>query len=222
MTPQQPCSPVRAKSKSQWLQSSNHTCTGASSPVCQARGIESDVRPRRSSLQRQKQHCRSAHTAAAVEAAEDTAAPRQSLRQRTGDAAVEAFVAAREAFVAARQAIHRQEDCGVCNMCLDKPKFGGPNIKKQACQLKLRQLKALKDGKPITQPIAPTAVPAESCNIESFEVTGAGAQKVNGTYVKGKGTKDNVAYYQNAENGMILFRYSFSKKRYWYLKEGAT
>lgn len=27
----------------------------------------------------------------------------------------------------------RTEDCGRCEFCLDKKKFGGPNIKKQAC-----------------------------------------------------------------------------------------
>ena len=27
----------------------------------------------------------------------------------------------------------RTEDCGRCEYCLDKKKFGGPNIKKQAC-----------------------------------------------------------------------------------------
>merc|ERR1712079_676303 len=27
----------------------------------------------------------------------------------------------------------RAEDCGTCNNCLDKPKFGGPNKKKQTC-----------------------------------------------------------------------------------------
>lgn len=26
------------------------------------------------------------------------------------------------------------EDCGVCTNCLDKPKFGGRNIKKQCCK----------------------------------------------------------------------------------------
>lgn len=27
----------------------------------------------------------------------------------------------------------RTDDCGRCEYCLDKRKFGGPNIKKQAC-----------------------------------------------------------------------------------------
>lgn len=26
------------------------------------------------------------------------------------------------------------DDCGVCTNCLDKPKFGGRNIKKQCCK----------------------------------------------------------------------------------------
>ena len=26
------------------------------------------------------------------------------------------------------------EDCGICTNCLDKPKFGGRNIKKQCCK----------------------------------------------------------------------------------------
>nr|4NW3_A Chain A, Histone-lysine N-methyltransferase 2A [Homo sapiens] len=28
------------------------------------------------------------------------------------------------------------EDCGVCTNCLDKPKFGGRNIKKQCCKMR--------------------------------------------------------------------------------------
>ncbi|XP_043073343.1 histone-lysine N-methyltransferase 2B isoform X2 [Puntigrus tetrazona] len=31
---------------------------------------------------------------------------------------------------------HRLEDCGRCVFCLDKPKFGGPNKKRQSCVLK--------------------------------------------------------------------------------------
>ena len=27
----------------------------------------------------------------------------------------------------------RREDCGSCKNCLDKPKFGGSNVKKQRC-----------------------------------------------------------------------------------------
>merc|ERR1712223_1489369 len=30
----------------------------------------------------------------------------------------------------------REEDCGDCHFCLDKPKFGGPGIKKQKCELR--------------------------------------------------------------------------------------
>ena len=30
----------------------------------------------------------------------------------------------------------REEDCGECHFCLDKPKFGGPGIKKQKCELR--------------------------------------------------------------------------------------
>ena len=43
----------------------------------------------------------------------------------------------------AKQRIHRQEDCGVCANCLDKPKFGGNYTRRQACKLKLEQLKRL-------------------------------------------------------------------------------
>ena len=28
---------------------------------------------------------------------------------------------------------HFQKDCGTCINCLDKPKFGGPNTKRQCC-----------------------------------------------------------------------------------------
>ena len=28
----------------------------------------------------------------------------------------------------------KKEDCGVCVFCKDKPKFGGPNRKKQCCK----------------------------------------------------------------------------------------
>jgi len=38
-----------------------------------------------------------------------------------------------------------RKDCGVCKNCLDKPKFGGPNTRKQACQWKI--CKASKLGK---------------------------------------------------------------------------
>ena len=45
-----------------------------------------------------------------------------------------------------RRTILQQADCGECINCLDKPKFGGPFKKKQACKLKLENLKALAAG----------------------------------------------------------------------------
>ena len=30
-----------------------------------------------------------------------------------------------------------REDCGECNWCIDKPRFGGPGLKKQACKFKV-------------------------------------------------------------------------------------
>ena len=50
------------------------------------------------------------------------------------------------ATAAARRAIHQQADCGECGNCLNKPKFGGPGTFKQACKLKLQQLKTLGNG----------------------------------------------------------------------------
>ena len=35
----------------------------------------------------------------------------------------------------------RVEDCGDCDLCCDKPKFGGPGIKKQKCELRWCKLK---------------------------------------------------------------------------------
>ena len=61
---------------------------------------------------------------------------------------------------AAKQAIHAQEDCGTCGNCLDKPKYGGENKKRQACKLKLDQIKRLppelggKAAKPPKEPKA--------------------------------------------------------------------
>ena len=47
---------------------------------------------------------------------------------------------------AARRLILQQADCGECVNCLDKPKFGGPFTRRQACKLKLEKLKALAAG----------------------------------------------------------------------------
>ena len=35
----------------------------------------------------------------------------------------------------------RDEDCGECDLCLDKPKFGGPGTKKQRCELRRCEFK---------------------------------------------------------------------------------
>ena len=39
-----------------------------------------------------------------------------------------------------------REPCGTCEYCLDSPRFGGPNIKKQACLLKRCKNKVDKDA----------------------------------------------------------------------------
>ena len=39
----------------------------------------------------------------------------------------------------------RDEDCGECDLCLDKTKFGGPGVKKQKCELRCCKFKISKD-----------------------------------------------------------------------------
>ena len=39
----------------------------------------------------------------------------------------------------------RDEDCGECDLCLDKPKFGGPGIRKQKCELRWCKFKNSKE-----------------------------------------------------------------------------
>ena len=38
------------------------------------------------------------------------------------------------------------EDCGMCDACRDKKKFGGPDIKRQACRLRPKSLKVSRKG----------------------------------------------------------------------------
>ena len=75
--------------------------------------------------------------AAVLQAEEDNATP----RSRKSSEAVPAD--GDTATTAARRGILAQPDCGECVNCLDKPKFGGPGTKKQACKLKVHQLKAI-------------------------------------------------------------------------------
>ncbi|XP_063168426.1 histone-lysine N-methyltransferase 2B isoform X1 [Candoia aspera] len=56
----------------------------------------------------------------------------------------------------------RLQDCGECINCLDKPKFGGPNTKKQCCvyrkcdKIEARRVERLsKKGRTVVKPIAP-------------------------------------------------------------------
>ena len=74
---------------------------------------------------------------AVLQAEEDNATP----RSRKSSEAVP--VDGDTATTATRRDILAQPDCGECVNCLDKPKFGGPGTKKQACKLKVHQLKAI-------------------------------------------------------------------------------
>lgn len=53
--------------------------------------------------------------------------------------------AAANGSLSARQLILKQADCGECNNCLDKPKFGGQNRKKQARHLPISPQASLPD-----------------------------------------------------------------------------
>ena len=57
------------------------------------------------------------------------------------------------------------EDCGVCEMCLDKRKFGGPGIKKKACLAK----------QPTAAPAAAVAAPAGGSENNSGQASSSSA-----------------------------------------------
>uniref|UniRef100_A0A671SPK5 [histone H3]-lysine(4) N-methyltransferase n=1 Tax=Sinocyclocheilus anshuiensis TaxID=1608454 RepID=A0A671SPK5_9TELE len=67
-----------------------------------------------------------------------------------------------------------EEDCGRCINCLDKPKFGGPNTKRQCCVYKrcdqVEERKALRLTKMF---LTPLCIPLqEDCSVQSVWATG--------------------------------------------------
>ena len=74
---------------------------------------------------------------------QEKSSKRQTAQRTAEDAAAPAEDAPAAVDGATRSTILQQADCGECVNCLDKPKFGGPFKKKQACKLKLEKLKAL-------------------------------------------------------------------------------